>query len=78
MWDRPEDDDVNIAWVREFYARLQPFSSGGFYPNYEGDATTDRLASAFGPAAYARLGAVKAGYDPDNVFCMNQNILPNG
>ena len=41
MWDRPEDDDVNIAWVREFYARMQPFSSGGFYPNYEGDATTD-------------------------------------
>ena len=76
MWDRPEDDEVNIAWVREFYARMQPFSSGGFYPNYEGDATTDRLASAFGQAAYARLGAIKARYDPDNVFCMNQNVVP--
>ncbi len=76
MWDRAQDDEVNIAWVREFYARMQPFSSGGFYPNYEGDASTDRLASAFGPEAHARLGAVKASYDPDNVFCMNQNVLP--
>jgi FAD/FMN-containing dehydrogenase len=76
MWDRPEEDEVNITWVREFYARMQPFSSGGFYPNYEGDATTDRLASAFGSAAYARLGTIKARYDPDNVFCMNQNVVP--
>lgn len=77
MWDRPEDDEANIAWVREFHTRMQPFSSGGFYPNYEGDANTDRLASAFGPAAYTRLGAVKARYDPDNVFCMNQNVVPS-
>jgi FAD/FMN-containing dehydrogenase len=77
MWDKPDDDDVNIQWVREFADAMQPFASGGFYPNYEAEAGPDRIIAAFGPEKYKRLAAVKRKYDPENIFCLNQNILPS-
>ena len=35
----------------------------------------DVLKAAFGPN-YDRLMAVKKKYDPENFFCLNQNIKP--
>ena len=76
MWENSADDDVNIQWVREFADAMQPFASGGFYPNYEGDTAAGRLEAAFGHEKYRRLCAAKRKYDPENVFRLNQNITP--
>jgi FAD/FMN-containing dehydrogenase len=76
MWDDPAEDEMQIQWVRGFAAAMQPFASGGFYPNYDADVAADRVEQAFGREKYARLAEIKRRYDPENVFRLNQNILP--
>ncbi len=75
-WLEPGEDDANIAWARETYEAMTPFFSSGGYINYlDDDESADRVARSYGPN-YARLQQVKAEYDPDNVFHLNQNIRP--
>lgn len=73
-WDNPADTDENITWARDLGAALEPFSTGHSYVNYIGDA--DRVRAAYQPATYARLADIKRRYDPENVFHLNQNIVP--
>ncbi|MGA9858558.1 MAG: BBE domain-containing protein [Solirubrobacteraceae bacterium] len=35
------------------------------------------MREAFGAEKYARLLALKDRYDPDNLFRLNQNIVPS-
>jgi FAD/FMN-containing dehydrogenase len=78
MWADVAEDAKVIGWVRELWGALQPFSSGGLYVNYEAEHDVDRVKAAYSPAKYARLVAVKAKYDPANLFRLNQNIPPSG
>ena len=76
-WEDKADDAANVAWVRDFIDDMQPFSDGSRYLNFagfqeEGDAL---VRDAFG-AQYARLAALKAKYDPHNLFRLNQNVKP--
>jgi hypothetical protein len=67
------------AWVRELWQALRPFAAGsGSYVNFMTDYESDRVRDAYGSAKYARLAAIKARYDPDNVFHHNANIKPAG
>jgi FAD/FMN-containing dehydrogenase len=63
------------AWVREFWAALEPFSRG-VYVNFTSDDAADRVRLAYTPEQWARLTAVKAAYDPTNFFRLNANISP--
>jgi len=76
QWMSPADTDRCIRWTRETYAAMEPFMAAGRYVNYlSEDEGGDRVASAYGPN-YARLGTVKAKYDPGNFFHVNLNIRP--
>ncbi len=76
QWLEPADDGPNIAWARQAFQAMQPFLGAGGYVNYMGgDETSERVAEAYGPN-YQRLRQVKRRYDSDNLFHMNQNILP--
>jgi FAD/FMN-containing dehydrogenase len=76
-WEHAEDDAANITWLREMIADMQAFSDGSSYLNFpgfqeEGDAM---MRKAFG-AQYEKLAALKAKYDPTNLFSLNQNVKP--
>lgn len=62
-------------WVRNYWTALQPLSAGGAYVNFLMDEGEDRIASSY-LENHARLAAIKAKYDPDNLFQVNQNIKP--
>src|SRR5438477_9574609 len=75
MWEDPADNDTNIAWVRGYYEALEPYSAEGGYINFmDGDDQTRIKANYRGN--YERLAAIKAKYDPGNLFHLNQNIKP--
>ena len=76
IWDDPADNEANIKWVRDYYDAIHPHSgTAGGYVNFMSDDDGHRAAANYG-GNYDRLAAVKAAYDPDNLFHVNQNIVP--
>jgi FAD/FMN-containing dehydrogenase len=75
-WDTAAEDERGVAWAREFFAKAQPYASGGAYINFLTQEEGERVASAYG-ATYRRLVEIKRKYDPGNLFRMNQNIRPD-
>ena len=62
--------------MKDYYDAIHPHSgSDGGYVNFMSDDDDHRSPANYG-ASYERLATVKATYDPDNVFHINQNILP--
>ena len=51
-----------------FRAALAPWWGGESWPNFIPSADPDRLRAAYGDAAWARLRAIRAGWDPDGVL----------
>ena len=75
LWDDPADDERGKAWARATCNDLKPYSTGDVYLNFIGDEGEDRVQAGFGEE-YDRLAAVKAEWDPDNVFRQNHNVKP--
>jgi FAD/FMN-containing dehydrogenase len=78
VWEDPAQDEVQIAWVRDYADAIRPSSlTGAGYGNYApADETAERVRAAFGAERFERLQRVKRRYDPDNVFRFNHNIPP--
>jgi FAD/FMN-containing dehydrogenase len=78
-WTDPAQNDEAIAWAREVWDAMERFSTGGVYLNFPGlGEEKEALARAGYGENYERLQALKAEYDPDNLFRMNINIPPAG
>ena len=76
MWEDPGESELHIAWARELWESMQPFSAGGAYVNFLGEEGGDRVRAAYDERTFERLAAVKQAYDPENFFRLNQNIRP--
>jgi FAD/FMN-containing dehydrogenase len=75
IYEHPEDASVHEPWVEEFAGELQG-SDTGAYVNFLTDEGGDRVRAAYPGVTWDRLRAIKARYDPTNLFRVNQNIRP--
>jgi FAD/FMN-containing dehydrogenase len=75
VYQRPGDAEVHRAWVDRLVTAL----GGGdarAYVNFLGDEGQARIRQAYPGSTWDRLAAIKARYDPTNLFHLNQNIPP--
>ena len=77
QWSDPKDNEQNIAWAKETFAALEPFTRHGAYSNYMADdEPLSGVKRAFAEN-FPRLQKLKDLYDPGNLFRNNQNIPPS-
>jgi hypothetical protein len=74
-WDQSSADAGNIAWARGEFSKLRPAMKPGVYVNFMSGDEQDRVPEAY-QNRWDRMVAVKSHYDPQNLFRLNQNILP--
>jgi FAD/FMN-containing dehydrogenase len=75
VWPDAKDDVANTTWVRDAFGALGSYMTDSVYVNYLGEDDAGRVQAAYGPC-WERLQQVKRTSDPDNVFPLNQNIVP--
>jgi FAD/FMN-containing dehydrogenase len=72
----PANNEGMTAWAKAYHDDLHPHSAGGGYVNMMmHDEGPDRVRASYRDN-YDRLVEVKRRYDPDNLFRINQNIVP--
>ena len=72
----PKQADALKTWGRAYWTAIHPFNLEGAYVNFMmDDEVQGRVQATYGEN-YQRLASVKAKYDPENLFRVNQNILP--
>lgn len=76
VWEDPAQDDYELGWATAVRDLMQPISSGG-YLNYATDDAPETVRRGFGEETFARLSAIKATWDPENVFRFNHNVPPS-
>ena len=75
FYESPERRADRQAWVDDFAAVLNQ-GDASVYANFLGDEGEEQVRNAYPGSTWDRLRAIKARYDPDNLFHLNQNIPP--
>ncbi|HEV7276197.1 MAG TPA: BBE domain-containing protein [Devosiaceae bacterium] len=75
FYDGADDRVRRTAWVEAFATGLARGETAA-YVNFLGNEGEARVRAAYPGATWDRLAQVKAKYDPDNLFRLNQNIPP--
>jgi FAD/FMN-containing dehydrogenase len=71
----PANASAITAWTKGYWDATHPHSAGGAYVNFMMDEGQERVRATY-RGNYERLARIKADYDPDNLFRVNQNIRP--
>jgi FAD/FMN-containing dehydrogenase len=64
------------TWGRAYWQAVHPFNLEGAYVNFMMDDEAEGRVQASYGENYQRLASIKAKYDPENLFRVNQNIQP--
>ncbi|NLT07777.1 MAG: FAD-binding oxidoreductase [Solirubrobacterales bacterium] len=78
LWDDPTDDAMMIDLGRGYRDILAPWATGAAYSNFIGEEGTARARAAFAAGAHDRLAAIKAEWDPEDVFQATGHVAPAG
>jgi len=63
-------------YLQKYKEALRPYIRGGVYLNFvSGGEANQRIKDAYLPESYERLVALKAKYDPDNLFRFSYQLL---
>jgi len=71
----PANANKITAWCKDYWEALHPFSAGGAYVNFMMEEGPDRVKATYRDN-FERLAKIKKKFDPNNLFRVNQNILP--
>ena len=71
----PSNSDKITNWAKNYWEALHAHSEAGAYINFMMEEGEDRVKATY-RQNYDRLAEIKAKYDPDNFFHVNQNIKP--
>uniref|UniRef100_Q01VV3 FAD linked oxidase domain protein n=1 Tax=Solibacter usitatus (strain Ellin6076) TaxID=234267 RepID=Q01VV3_SOLUE len=71
----PANKEKITEWAKAYFDAVHPLGAGGAYVNFMMEEGEDRVRATYGKN-YDRLARVKARYDPENFFSVNQNIKP--
>ena len=72
----PAQAEALRDWGRSYWQAVHPFNLEGAYVNFMMDDEAEGRVQATYGDNYRRLASIKAKYDPDNFFRVNQNIPP--
>ena len=75
-WQDSADAVACLTWINETFDQLQDYSGGRIYTNYMSVPGGPTAKAVFG-TNFSRLAQIKKKYDPNNIFHLNQNILPS-
>jgi FAD/FMN-containing dehydrogenase len=73
-WLQRAGDEASRGWIADVGRALAPWSAGETYPNFIVEPDRERLRAAYAPALYERLRAIRAAWDPDDVFSAGHAI----
>jgi FAD/FMN-containing dehydrogenase len=76
-WREAAQDQACVAWARQLFDAATPFATGGVYVNFMPEDEAQRVQKGAYGKNYERLAKLKAKFDPNNLFRMNQNIKPS-
>jgi FAD/FMN-containing dehydrogenase len=74
-WATGDDSTEHVAWIRQFWRRLEPYTQGFYINDQDLDSTASDVRDAF-RQNHDRLVEVKNRYDPENLFRLNANVQP--
>jgi FAD/FMN-containing dehydrogenase len=75
VYEHAAETPLHEAWVSDFATALRQ-GDASTYVNFLGDEGEARVRDAYPGSTWNRLAAIKARYDPTNLFRRNHNIPP--
>jgi FAD/FMN-containing dehydrogenase len=74
-WPAGADSSEHMEWLRAEWARIEPYTAGAYSNDHVVGTPAAAAALAYGDNL-PRLQALKARFDPGNLFRLNTNIEP--